>query len=656
MHIYRAPARQFVEDVTQDGFGASVLQPVFVAEKGFEPSRSQISAWDASLRALADVLRNDSLLRSHIFVELRMPLCSRWADAVLTGYNRARQRAAVVVELKQWTLVEASILPEHVTMNRVDHLHPSAQVRAYSDYLAHYHSAFVEGGVKVASASYLHNMEDAASIRRLRDPERFGLLLQSAPLFTKREAARFASWLLDEIGHGDGAAVAEEVAIGKPTMTPRLLDVVADAVQGTAEWRLLDEQRKAFFTVTSRVAEARGNGTKAVVLVRGGPGTGKSVIAIQLLAHAARNGWTVVHATGSKALKTVLQAKTQAFAAEKLKKIFNVKTKAALPVHELFVTFADVARLGAERANAIDLMVGDEAHRLWDFRRVKFQNYNKQLSNTPMAQEVMRACRVCAFFLDENQSVRAGEIGSSAHIREQAATLGIPVFEIDLNLQFRCSGSESYVNWVDGVLGYRTDLDGDWLRYNGYAFEIATSMDTLATELAGHQAAGRRSRVVAGYCWRWSKPDPIRGLPYDVQDPRFGDWKRPWIEKTGQSLMPLQNQYFRWATDDECFDQVGSIYSVQGFEFDYVGVIWGEDLVWRDGRWVAQLDRNKDTAFKKDLRVSGESATDKLRNIYRVLLTRGMLGTSLFVLDPETRAHIEECVNRAQISTVPARA
>ena len=125
-----------------------------------------------------------------------------------------------------------------------------------------------------------------------------------------------------------------------------------------------------------------------------------------------------------------------------------------------------------------------------------------------------------------------------------------------------------------------------------------------------------------------------------MTDPRFDGWSGPWIERTEQSLKPTEHRYFRWATDDACFEQVGSIYSVQGFEFDHVAVVMGEDLVWRGDRWVANLDRNHDTAFKRDVRGDPSSACEKIRSVYRVLMTRGMRGTSLFVLDEETRAHI----------------
>jgi hypothetical protein len=390
-------------------------------------------------------------------------------------------------------------------------------------------------------------------------------------------------------------------------------------------------------------------------LVKGGPGTGKSVLALQLLAHGASKHWRVVHATGSQAFQTNLRGKTLAFAAQLHKKLQGVRFKKELPVQEIFCTFQDVAKAGATTGEVLDLVVADEAHRLWDFRRLKYPNGKiRRLSETPMIEEVIRASRVTAFFLDDNQAVRAGEIGQSSVVREAAKRLGVRLVEMELDLQFRCGGSESYVRWVDALLGFRGQADLSWREQGAYTLGVELDMERMDQRLRGLRNQSYRCRIVAGYCWPWSKPlgKGAGTLVSDVKDKRLGEWKAPWIEKTGQGREPLENQYYRWANEDAYYEQVGSIYSVQGFEFDYVGVIWGEDLVWREDRWVADLTKNKDKTFKRDLRESGEDPVAKLRNVYRVLLTRGMKGTHLFVLDEETRAHIQTLLQQRHATRV----
>ena len=634
--LYRGSLAKFLDDVD-----ANTLVPTLTARflelEGRAPSEGEVTAWRRSLPAMADVLRAPAFALAHLFVELRMPLNGRRCDVLLTGRAVDGTPSAVVVELKQWQQVGRSALPEDVAIGSSSRQHPSAQVRDYTQFLAHYHSAFVEGGVALAGCAYLHDMTHAGSIQLLRDPIAFGSLPHDYPLFVKHERPALAAWLSERLAAGDGAEAAHAIATARPRPSEKLLDMVVDTVQGTSEWRLLDEQRRASMLITTAVEIARSTKRKTVVGVKGGPGTGKSVLAVQLLAHAARKHWRVVHASGSQAFQVNLQARTVTFARDLMRRVYGARFRKDLPVAELFCTFADVAKLG--EADVLDLVVADEAHRLWDYRKVKWQGFTKLLSSTPMIEEVIRATLVSAFFLDDHQSVRAGEIGRASVIEETAKRMGVDVVTVDLALQFRCNGSESYIRWVDGLLGFGDAGDLAWRRYGGYDLTLETSMPDTIARLHALRAERQTCRVVAGYCWRWNNPIGST-LPHDVTDPRFDGWSGPWIERTEQSLKPTEHRYFRWATDDACFEQVGSIYSVQGFEFDHVAVVMGEDLVWRGDRWVANLDRNHDTAFKRDVRGDPSSACEKIRSVYRVLMTRGMRGTSLFVLDEETRAHI----------------
>lgn len=264
----------------------------------------------------------------------------------------------------------------------------------------------------------------------------------------------------------------------------------------------------------------------------------------------------------------------------------------------------------------------------------------KWLDTAPMVREVIDAALVSVFFLDDNQAVRAGEIGHSQLIADHAVAMGVPVTRFDLDAQFRCAGSDSYLRWVEGLFEYRDGNDLEWLDAGSYECSIAANAAQIAAQLRVYRAQGRTCRMLAGYCWKWSKPSGIGELPHDLTDPRFGGWSGAWIEKTGKDLEPESHQYYLWATQDSHSDQVGSIYSVQGFEFDHVGVIWGEDLVWRTDHWESQLDKNKDGSFKKELRNGGD-AVKMLKQVYRVLLTRGMRGTTLTILDDETREHVQ---------------
>ena len=120
-------------------------------------------------------------------------------------------------------------------------------------------------------------------------------------------------------------------------------------------------------------------------------------------------------------------------------------------------------------------------------------------------------------------------------------------------------------------------------------------------------------------------------------DVEIGGWRRAWNNKKvtshgGAPGTPL------WATDPAGFDQVGCVYTAQGFEYDYAGVIFGPDLVWRTDRWVAQPSGSHDSLVKRG---SDQDFDRAVRNTYKVLLTRGMRGAVVFSTDPETQQLLE---------------
>lgn len=643
--LFHSSVSDFVERVESGSLHVELDHAM--AREGSVAAPAEVTSWDRSLLAFAKALATaPKLLHSDVFVEFMMPLSAKRCDILLSGRNPVDGATAVIVELKQWSHVQAGPYREHVRIGQDVRLHPSEQVKRYVTHLQHFHTAFHRGEagvVKLFGCAWLHNLKATPSLTLLRDRSQFGPVLDDFKVFAADDQGALTTYLEACLLPGPAEPTTISIRAGKSAPSAKLLDLIVDTIEQRHEWNLLDEQRTVYWAVRDAVQKAKDTGEKRVVLVRGGPGTGKSVLAIQLLADAARQGWRVVHATGSKAFQTVLQAQTLELANPMLKRLFGARYKRELPVQSLFTTFAEVARSSDKREghNRIDLMVGDEAHRLWEHRRMKYPNGKvKWLTDKPMVREVIDASLVSVFFLDDNQSVRRGEVGHSRLIEEHAHAIGVPVTRFDLDAQFRCAGSDSYIRWVEGLFNYREGNDLEWLDAGSYDCMVARDAADVAERLQHLRSTGYKCRMLAGYCWKWSKPTGIGELPHDLTDPRFGGWSGAWIEKTGKDLDPEQHQYFLWATRDSHAEQVGSIYSVQGFEFDYVGVIWGEDLVWRGDRWVAQLDKNKDGTFKKELGMDGDAVT-MLKQVYRVLLTRGMRGTMLTILDQETRMHVE---------------
>jgi hypothetical protein len=395
-----------------------------------------------------------------------------------------------------------------------------------------------------------------------------------------------------------------------------VIETVAAVVQGDDRWRLLENQRKAYNAIWACLQRLTAKETSSAVLVRGAPGTGKSVIAVQLLADALKAGFSAAHSTGGKAFTTTLRSQ---FKGAHHVFIWNMSTRNAA-------------------YKGLDLLLVDEAHRVRESSDTRYTPKG-QRNRKSQVDELLDAAKVTAFFLDENQFVRPDEEGESQLIREAAGRKRITLKEYDLATQFRCGGCLEYLEWVDWLLGFRQARPVDWR--NRYKFELAGSPEDLDLLLDEATADAESVRLVAGFCWKWSDPLPDGTL---IDDVTVGDWSRPWNRKRDptRQYKPENDPYTLWATTDVGRHEVGCIYSAQGFEFDRVGVIWGEDLVWRTDQWVAQAKRSFDMPVKRSSRM-----LDLVRNAYRVLLTRGMKQTSVLCLDEETRGHLVACLQHS---------
>jgi len=369
------------------------------------------------------------------------------------------------------------------------------------------------------------------------------------------------------------------------------------------------------------VERARSADSKAIVIVTGGPGSGKSVIALSLLGELARRGRTVLHATGSRSFT------------QTLRKVAGARAPRVQRMFKYFNQFMDADR------NGLDVLILDEAHRI---RETSVDRYTRAALRTgrPQIDELIAAARVPVFLLDEHQVVRPGELGTVADVERHAATMGLPVHRIDLDGQFRCGGSEEYVEWVLRLLGLSSAEPVPLEEDPAFRVLVVDSPSEMEHILEARTAEGYGARMAAGYCWPWSDPRPDGSL---IPDVLIDGWARPWNLRGDRAVgdappAPL------WAHDARGFSQVGCVYTAQGFEYDWSGVIIGPDLVWRNGRFVARREHNRDPDFRNRTRVSDEDFDRLVRNVYKVLLTRGMVGTAIFSTDPETRDALRSLV------------
>ncbi|THA79168.1 DUF2075 domain-containing protein [Streptomyces sp. A0642] len=601
------------------------LAEQFVHVHGYRPSPSEARSWERSIPVLANALNEAGLDQVEVLLEYGLPLNSKRADAVLAGVHpKTGEPSYVVVELKQWSSAEPD--DEDPSLCRIDAyarpvLNPVDQVRAYCQYLVSFNGAVSEHPHRISGAAYLHNATEFG-VRGLFEAEQdaFG------QLFIGARRGEFVDYLRTKLGKESGASAADEFLTGKIGPSRQLMAVAAQEVREREQFVLLDEQRVAYRTVLNAVRRAKQSDHKEVVVVTGGPGTGKSVIALSLLGELYRQGTTALHATGSNSFTTTMR------------KVAGARKREVQDLFKYFNSF-----MTAER-NSLDVLICDEAHRM---RETSANRYTPAAGRTGKAQieELIDVARVPVFLLDEHQVVRPGEMGTVAEIRAIAAARGLRCQVVPLDAQFRCGGSDAYLRWTVRLLGLEPGGPVQWDPDDRMQIIVADSPEEMEDFLESRREQGFGARISAGYCWKWSKKvPPGQALPADVV---IGGWERPWNVFGDRSVAGAPPAAL-WATDPAGFGQVGCVYTAQGFEYDWSGVILGPDLVWREDRWVTDRTASKDPAFKKS---TPDADVDRLiRNTYKVLLTRGMVGTVVYSTDPATRAKLRQLV-RAEEDT-----
>lgn len=616
MQLYSGSSRDFIQDATRSTI-AGKLEAAFLEKYRYRPARQEVASWQNSLLHMAVCLKEAELLEHGVTLEYQLPLSGRRIDCMLTGRDTSGADSAVIIELKQWGEVTASDTDDCVTTwvagRQRDVLHPSRQVGQYEQYLRDVHSVFATDRVRLSACAFLHNLAFSSTSEIFN--ARHDALLTEFPVFTSERVEQLHAFLKERLGGGEGLSVLETVLLSKYGQSKKLLEHTSNVVKDQASYVLLDNQQVVFNKVLRRVHQAaQRQMKKTVVLVQGGPGTGKSVIALHLLGKLAAEGFSSLHVTGSKAFT------------ENLKKVVGSRAAAQFG-------YTHFNMKGEVTPSFFDAIIVDEAHRI---RSMSASQYTKAADRTgkPQIDELVDASKVSVFFIDDLQLVRPGEVGSAQLVRDTAAKFDAELIEFELESQFRCGGSDGYINWIDNTLGVRPSANVLRSADDPYEFKICGTPEELESAIREKDVTGTSTaRLTAGFCWPWSDPTVDGTLVPDVE---IGAWKRPWNAKTdaGRLAKGIPKSNF-WASDPGGLEQVGCIYTAQGFEFDYVGVIFGEDLRydWTKEEWVGDRQKSAD----KKVKSSKELFVDLVKNTYRVLLTRGIKGCYVYFADADTR-------------------
>jgi DUF2075 family protein/SOS-response transcriptional repressor LexA len=621
--IYQATKAQFLQHAFGDDGIEDVVSRQFLATAGRNVGPAEVQSWKHSLLAMAMVLRDEEIPdTASVGIEYQLPQTSKRIDFIIAGEDDAARPSVVIVELKQWSESRHSDKDAIVWARRggraaeTEGPHPSYQAWSYAALLQDFNTAVQDGVMALQPCAYLHNHPRDGEI----DHPSYRDHIERAPLFLKREQEKLRAFIRRHVRHGDRRGALYAIENGRIRPSKMLADSVAGLLQGKPEFVLIDDQKVVYQTVLQ--VDGRAEGRKQVVIVQGGPGTGKSVLAVNLLGALLRRGRNARYVSKNRAPRAVYEAKLAGtFTKTRISNLFSGSG-----------SFVD------DDPDTYDTLIVDEAHRLNE----KSGLYRNLGENQVM--ELIRAARCTVFFVDEDQRVTLHDIGTVQALRDRARAAGAEVTELELASQFRCNGSDGYLAWLDDTLDIRATANPtlDTSEYDFRVFDDPAEMHALI-ELKNRTT--NRARVVAGYCWTWpSKKNPSA---WDIELPAFG-YRRRWNLDQDGSL---------WIVTPGSVEQVGCIHTCQGLELDYVGVIVGPDLTLQNGRIVADATRraSSDQSVKglKQMRRTDPDAARALadaivKNTYRTLMTRGMKGCYVYCTDKPLAAYLRSRLTTGQ--------
>lgn len=613
--VYSSTKAQFQNDVMTNDIG-NIIYDTYKTATGRKTGKSEIDSWINSLQYMDRVLADDDIPGdAGVAIEYHIPQSSKRIDFILTGIDEQDRESAILIELKQWQ--RASLTSKDALVStRFQHglketLHPSYQAWSYKRLLEDFNQTVQEEKIQLYPCAYLHNYDHDNVIAN----DFYKEYIQKAPLFLKKDALKLRSFIKANVKYGDKKHIMYRIDHGKIKPSKNLADQLVSMLQGNQEFVMIDDQ-KIVYETAMKLAVKSSEKKKNVLIVEGGPGTGKSVVAINLLVELTKREIVAQYVTRNSAPRQVYEAMlTGSFKKSHISNMFNGSG-----------TYYEMP------ASSIDCLIVDEAHRLNE-KSGMFSHLGEN-----QIKEIINASKSSVFFIDEDQRVTLKDIGDKKQIRRWAKELGAKVAELKLESQFRCNGSDGYLAWLDNTLQIRKTAN-DILKSDEYDFRIVNSPSELHNLIREKNMENNKARLVAGYCWKWiSKRDPR------LKDIVIDDYRATWnLDTDGQA----------WIIKPDSVSEVGCIHTCQGLELDYVGVIVGPDLVARKGEIItkpqerASTDRSIHT-WKSLIKKEPESTKIRLeaiiKNTYRTLMTRGQKGCYVYFVDEETRLYFTSCI------------
>jgi len=619
MIVYNANKEQFLDDVLTNDIENIVLSNV-KKKLNRNVGIAEIKSWASSLIYMDRIMRDAEIPGDcGIAIEYQIPQTGKRIDFIISGQNENHLDCAMLIELKQWSeaklTTKDSIVETYVGGRIGEHTHPSYQAWSYATLLQGFNEVVYTENISLYPCAYLHNYVEDNVIRNSFYSE----YITKAPVFLKNEAVKLRDFIKTHIKYGDRSNILFRIENGKIRPSKLLADSIGKMIKGNQEFVMIDDQKVVYENALA-LAKRASEKQKQVLIVQGGPGTGKSVVAVNLLVQLTKIGLLAQYVSKNAAPRAVYEARLTG----------SIKPTVIRNLFRGSGAFVETTN------NEFDALIVDEAHRLNKFSGL-FGNLGEN-----QIKEIIAASKCSIFFIDEDQRVTLKDIGRKEEIEKWAYLANAAVTELELTSQFRCNGSDGYLAWLDNILEIRETANEeiDDIDYN---FAVVDTPSELRDIIIEKNKINNRARMVAGYCWKW--PSKTAPAAFDIVFPEY-DFKRKWnLTEDGST----------WIISPESVNQIGCIHTCQGLEVDYIGVIVGEDLIVRNGQIITDASKraSSDSSVKGYKRILKENPTQAkemidlvIKNTYRTLMTRGMKGCYVYFVDEETRFYFKNAITK----------
>ena len=623
MLVYQATKGEFMDSV-ECGSITDEIYDVYKQKIGNSP-RSQIRSWDNSMEFMYKVLNDKTIPDdSGVAIEFTIPTTSKRIDFTLAGENNNGQDSVVIIELKQWEKAEKvegkdGIVKTFLGGGIRETTHPSYQVWSYASLLKNFNETVEDDSILLHPCAYLHNYDFDKDNNQLTN-DIYKRYIDEAPLYGKRDTKKLREFIKSYVKFGDKNDILYRIDNGRIRPSKKLQNVLYGMLKGNEYFVMIDEQKLAYEKAMDMVRDSYCDDKKRVLIVEGGPGTGKSVIAINLLVNILNDDMNALYVTKNSAPRNVFYKKLKG------------KDYSQNYIKNLFVGSGSFTK---SETNEFDALIVDEAHRL-NKKSGLFSNLGEN-----QVKEIINAAKCSIFFIDKHQKVTMKDYGSIEAIEHFANELNAEVDHIKLKSQFRCNGSDGYLSWLNDVLEIEDTGNFDGFDFK-YDFRVIDDPIELKDLIFEKNKINNNSRLVAGYCWNWKKDGKNNS---DVHDITIGDFSMSWNLNNSDT----------WAIDENSVNEVGCIHTCQGLEFDYVGVIIGEDMRYENGKIVTDFNQRARTdqslkgikkLYKENPDEALKTADEIIKNTYKTLMTRGMKGCYVYCEDMKLQAYFKDRLSK----------